>query len=118
LKLFETIPGDTLTPPLTHIINCLTRFPFTESLSPKWLEFPDNLSRLLNIVNGHLDRVLPASPWEPGEPIPRDHVGEQRKELERLDEVLTPSMLLLARLTEDNDVMRQEVKRIILPHDL
>ena len=100
-NLFISIPSSQLLPPLTHCINCLTRFPHLSlSILPK----------LYPILETHfLHRI---GPWDPGDPIP---TGERGKEVDKAEEVVTPSVLVLAKIAEGHP---REVRELLFPDDL
>jgi hypothetical protein len=87
--------------PLTHCINCLTRFPQL---------FLSILPKLYPILETHFIHRI--GPWEPGDPIP---AGERGKEVDKVEEVVTPSMLVLAKLAER---FKTEVRELLFPDDL
>lgn len=114
LELFDILPPS-LTPPLSQVVNCLTRFPLSESLASTWEATESNLPKLVNIIHAHLDKVTPSLPWEFGDSIPKTLDAEKKMGLQKLEEVLTPAMLLLANVTGENKTMRRAVKQMILP---
>ena len=100
-NLFLSIPQTTLTPPLTYTINCLTRYSSPPSRTiPKLFQTIDEYFR---------ERV---GPWEPGDPVP---AGEKGKDVSRVDEVVTPGLLVLGKLAKRNN---REVEKLLIPDDL
>lgn len=118
LELFLNIPLESPIPPLTLVINCLTRYPVNPSLLPRWERSTSILPKLLWVVHSHLDRVVPPLPWDFGDKVPSDWPSDKRKELERLDESLAPAMILIASMTGSSVWMKTVVKKVILPKDM